>query len=578
MKAKKDIQVNEAQMGVSSWRFYLVAAMMLCVGLGVASRVVYLQVVDRDFLQVQGDKRVLRSEKIPAYRGIIQDRNEEPLAVSTPVTTVWANPQKLIASQSQFPLLAKKLNTTESRLRDRVLRNQDKQFIYLRRHMSPHKAAEVLGLKMPGVHGLTEYRRYFPAGEVAAHIVGFVDIDENGQEGIELAYDELLQGHPGKKRVVKDLHGRVVKDIGLIKNAEPGQNLSLSIDLRAQYLAYKELLTAVKEYKASAGTVVAVDIDTGEILAMANQPSYNPNNRSRKDVPNFRNRVVTDVFEPGSTVKPFTVAAALESGKWKADSYINTSPGFLKVGSKRIRDMSNYGVIPVTTVITKSSNVGASKLALSLEPDAVADTFRRVGLGEATGIGFPGESIGIMPFKERWRPIEVATLSYGYGLSVTTLQLAQAYAVIGSGGIKRPLSLLKLEKPEEGVRVLSESVASDVLTMLETVTAKGGTAKKARVPGYRVAGKTGTVHKLSAMGYEDHRYLALFAGVAPVDDPQIALVVVIDDPKGDEYYGGQVAAPVFSRVMSGLLRVKNVPPDRAPEQWVQVNKKPEPNI
>ncbi len=566
------------QPAVAPWRFYLIAALLVCLGVGVASRVVYLQVVDRDFLQVQGDKRVLRSEKIPAYRGIIQDRNGEPLAVSTPVTTVWANPQKLIQNQNEFPLLAKKLGTSESRLRDRVLRNQNKQFIYLRRHMSPHKAAEVLSLKLKGVHGLTEYRRYFPAGEVAAHIVGFVDIDEKGQEGIELAYDEILQGHPGKKRVVKDLHGRVVKDIGLIKNAEPGENLSLSIDLRAQYLAYKELLTAVKEYKAAAGTIVAVDVDTGEILAMANQPSYNPNNRSRKDVPNFRNRVVTDVFEPGSTVKPFTVAAALESGQWTADSYINTAPGFVKVGSKRIRDMSNYGVIPITKVITKSSNVGAAKLALALDPDAVADMFRRVGLGESTGIGFPGESIGIMPFKERWRPIEVATLSYGYGLSVTTLQLAQAYAVIGSGGIKKPLSLLKLNENSEGQRVLSEEVSNQVLAMLETVTEKGGTAQKAKVPGYRVAGKTGTVHKVSEMGYEDHRYLALFAGLAPVEDPKIALVVVIDDPKGDEYYGGQVAAPVFSRVMSGLLRVKNVPPDRAPEKWVQVNTNPNADI
>ncbi|MCG8312356.1 MAG: penicillin-binding protein 2 [Pseudomonadales bacterium] len=571
-KANKDVQQS-----ISSWRFYLTALLMVAAGLAVASRVVYLQVVDRDFLQNQGDKRVVRSEKIPAYRGIIQDRNGEPLAVSTPVTTVWADPQKLVMEQHRWPVLAKRLGTSEKRLSDRVLRNQDKRFIYLRRHMSPHKAAEVLALDLKGVHGLTEYHRYFPAGEVAAHIVGFADIDENGQEGVELAYDELLKGHPGKKRVIKDLHGRVVKDIGLIKNAEPGQNLKLSIDLRAQYLAYKELLTAVNEYKATAGTVVAVDVNTGEILAMANQPSYNPNNRTRKDVANFRNRAVTDVFEPGSTVKPFTIAAALESGKWNADSYIDTGPGFVKVGRKRIRDLSNYGVIPVTKVITKSSNVGATKLALSLEPDAVSNMFRRVGLGEATGIGFPGESIGIMPFKERWRPIEVATLSYGYGLSVTALQLAQAYSVIGSGGIKRPLSLLKLEQNSPGQRVLTEKVSNEVLAMLETVTAKAGTAKKARVPGYRVAGKTGTVHKVSQYGYEDHRYLALFAGVAPVDDPQIALVVVIDDPKGDQYYGGQVAAPVFARVMAGLLRVKNVPPDRAPEHWVQVNK-PTPGV
>ena len=551
------------------WRFYLVLVVMVCAGLGVASRVIYLQVFDSDFLQDEGDKRVVRSEKIPAYRGIVRDRNGEPLAVSTPVTTVWADPQRLVLDQDQWPLLAKKLGTSVTRLRDRVLKNQDKRFIYLRRHMSPHKAAEVLALELRGVYGLTEYHRYFPAGEVTAHVVGFTDIDEKGQEGIELAFDGILEGHHGRKRVVKDLHGRVVKDIGLIQSAEPGKDLTLSIDLRAQYLAYKELLTAVNEYKASAGSVVALDIDTGEILAMANQPSYNPNNRSRRDVPNFRNRAVTDVFEPGSTVKPFTVAAALETGKWQANSYVDTSPGFVRVGSKNIRDSANYGVIPVTKIVTKSSNVGATKLALSLDPDAISNMLRRVGLGEATGIGFPGESVGILPFKERWRPIDVATLSYGYGLSVTTLQLAQAYAVIGSGGLKRPLSLLKVTKPEASQRVLSEEIANQVLTMLETVTADGGTAIKAQVPGYRVAGKTGTVHKVSAMGYEDHRYLALFAGVAPVHDPKIALVVVMDDPKGDQYYGGQVAAPVFSRVMAGLLRIKHVPPDGAPEQWVQ---------
>ncbi len=561
-----------------AWRFYFVVAVMLCAALAVAGRVSYLYVVDKSFLQNQGDKRVLRTAVIPAHRGMIKDRNNEPLAVSTPVTTVWANPKQLIGTQAQWPLLAKKLGTSETRLRNRILGNQSKQFIYLRRHMTPQRAGEILKMKLPGVHGLTEYRRYYPAGEVAAHVVGFTNIDEKGQEGIELAYNEILKGSPGKKRVVKDLHGRVVKDIGLIKNAEPGQDITLSIDLRAQYLAYRELLTAVKEYKAHAGSAVAIDIETGEVLAMVNQPSYNPNNRARKDVANFRNRAVTDLFEPGSTVKPFTVSAALESGRWKPESLVNTAPGFVKVGRKRIRDMGNYGVINVGTIIAKSSNVGVTKLALSLEPGAVSNYFSRLGLGQSTGVGFPGESTGLLPMKERWRPIEVATMSYGYGLSVTALQLAQAYAVLGSGGIKHQTSLLKLNgnhnSNDDGYvdRVMDESVAADVLTMIEKVTGDKGTARRAKVPGYRVGGKTGTVHKASANGgYEDHKYTALFAGVAPIDNPRIALVVVVDDPKGDQYYGGQVAAPIFSRVMAGLLRVKQVVPDRVPGQWVKAS-------
>ena len=554
-----------------AWRFYFVLVVMIALAMGVSVRIIYLQLIEKDFLQSQGEKRVVRTATIPAYRGVIEDRNGEPLAVSTPVTTIWADPEILVVSQEQFPRLAKMLGTSDARLQARIERNLDKHFIYLSRHMSPQKANEVLDLNIPGVYGLTEYRRYYPAGEVAAHIVGFTDIDERGKEGVELSFDAHLEGVPGKKRVIKDLYGRVVKDIGLIANAEPGSNITLSIDMRAQYLAYRELLTAVKEYKADSGSAVALDINTGEIIAMVNQPSYNPNNRSRKDVPNFRNRSVTDVFEPGSTVKPFTVVAALESGKWHANSMINTSPGFVKVGRKRIRDMGNYGLIDVSTILTKSSNVGATKLALSLEPEAVGEMFRRVGLAEATGIGFPGESVGLLPFRERWKPIEVATLSYGYGVSVPSLQLALAYSVIGGRGVKRPVSLLKLDNPSEGVAVMDSDIAQKVLNMLESVTGSKGTAKKAQVPGYRVAGKTGTVHKVSSGGYEDHKYIALFAGVAPVDKPQIALVVTVDNPKGDQYYGGQVAAPVFSRIMSGLLRVKQVPPDRAPEQWVQVN-------
>lgn len=556
-----------------TWRYRLVLGLLAAVALVVAGRLVYLQVEAQSFLKDQGDRRVLRVENIPAYRGIIQDRNGEPLAVSTPVVTLWANPRELITQQHAWGALAKKLGVNNARLRDRILRNQEKQFIYLQRHLNPVKAEDILQLDIAGVYGLEERRRYYPASEVTAHLVGFTNIDDSGQEGMELAYQEMLQGVDGKKRVVKDLKRRTIKDVGLIRNAAPGQDVTLSIDLRAQYLAYRELLSAVNEYQATSGMAVALDIQTGEVLAMVNQPSYNPNNRTARDVASLRNRALTDVFEPGSTVKPFTVAAALESGKWQPSSQLDTTPGYMRVGRKSIRDLHNYGVIDLTTLIAKSSNVGAAKLALSMEEDAVSGMFRRLGLGQATGTGFPGESVGMLPVRQRWRPIEIATLSYGYGLSVTAVQLAQAYAVLGAGGIKRPVSLLKVEGEVPGERVLDEKYAREVMAMMEQVTSDQGTAKKANVPGYRVAGKTGTVHKVSANGYEAHQYLGLFAGVAPADNPRIAMVVVIDDPKGDAYYGGLVAAPVFSRIMSGLLRVKNIPPTKPVENFVDAAKK-----
>lgn len=559
-----------------AWRYLLVLGLLGAVALTAVGRLVYLQVESQAFLQDQGDRRVLRAETIPAYRGIIQDRNGEPLAVSTPVVSLWANPRELITQQHAWGALAKKLGANEARLRDRILRNQEKQFIYLQRHMNPAKAEEILQLDINGVYGLEERRRYYPSSEVSAHVVGFTNIDDSGQEGMELAYQEMLQGTDGKKRVVKDLKRRTIKDVGLVRSALPGKDVTLSIDLRAQYLAYRELLSAVNEYQASSGMAVALDIQTGEVLAMVNQPSYNPNNRTARDVASLRNRALTDVFEPGSTVKPFTVAAALESGKWTPSSVVDTTPGYLRVGTKSIRDLHNYGVIDLTTLIAKSSNVGASKLALSLEAETLGDLFRRVGLGQATGTGFPGESVGMLPVRQRWRPIEVATLSYGYGLSVTAVQLAQAYAVLGSGGIKRPVSLLKVEGEVPGERVMEEQYARDVVRMMEEVVGEHGTARKAIVPGYRVAGKTGTVHKVSTSGYEDHQYLGLFAGVAPADNPRVAMVVVIDDPKGEAYYGGLVAAPVFSRIMAGILRVKNIPPTKTVDNFVDLAKKDAP--
>lgn len=554
------------------WRFYVAALLLCTLAFSVFMRIAYLQLWNRDFLQDQGEKRVVRTATIPAYRGMIQDRNGEPLAVSTPVTTLWANPKQLYAFPKKWPALAKALGVPYQTLSDRITRMKDKQFIYLQRHMNPAKAAGALDLGVPGVYGLTEYRRFYPAGEVTSHIIGFNNIDDQGQEGVELAYEEVLKGKPGRKRVIKDLTGRVVKDIGLVENAQPGHNVVLSIDLRAQYLAYRELLSAVHAYHAAAGVAVAVDVQTGEIMAMVNQPSFNPNNRQRKDQEGFRNRALTDLFEPGSTMKCFTAAAGLESGLWTPTTLLETSPGYYRVGRKTIHDTHNYGTIDVTTMITKSSNIGATKIALSLEPDALPDMFRRVGFGESTGLGFPGEAVGVLPARERWKPLEIATMSYGYGVSVTATQMAQAYSVFGAHGLKRPLSILKAEGDVPGERVMDEGTAKKVIAMMETVTSDRGTAKRAQVPGYRVAGKTGTVHKTSAGGYEASRYRSLFAGIAPVENPRIAMIIMIDDPKGNDYYGGLVAAPVFSRIMAGLLRVKNVPPDQPSQKWVSVGR------
>jgi cell division protein FtsI (penicillin-binding protein 3) len=543
---------------------------MVFMALGVSARVVQLHLFDRDFLQEQGEKRVVRRDRIPADRGMILDRQGEPLAASSPVISLWINPAVFLRSSQSLIPLAKALDMPVAGLAERLQANSEKQFLYLQRHLSPHRAQAILDQRFPGVHGETEYRRYYPAGEITAQWVGFTNIDQQGQEGVERAYQSALQGQDGFKRVIKDLYGRTVKDIGLEKSAEPGENLTLSIDLRAQYVAYRELLTAVREFQADAGNVIALDVNTGEVIAAVNVPSFNPNRLIQEDLAFVRNRVLTDTFEPGSTLKPFTLAAALESGLWHAESVVDTAPGFFRIGRKRIRDNVSYGVIDLATVLAKSSNVGAAKIALSLEPDALSDMFARVGLGASPGTGFPGEATGSLPFRENWRPLDLAALSYGYGVSVSSLQLAQAYAVLGAGGIRRPVSLLKIVQPQSGQRVLSETIAKQVVGMLEKATQKGGTGTQAVVPGYRVAGKTGTVHKVGRNGYQDHHYLALFAGLAPVESPQIAMVVVLDNPKGEQYYGGQVAAPVFSRIMADLLRIKQVMPDLPAEQWVHL--------
>jgi len=555
----KKVQVESSYL----WRYRIVVALFVLMTLVVIGRLISMYWVDLEFLQGQGDARAIRTDRIAAHRGMIMDRNGEPLSISTPVVSIWVNPREAIVGAETWPRLARALGYKRGELERKITSRSKKSFVYLRRHMPPAQADKILALKVPGVYGQKEYRRYYPAGEVAAHVVGFTDVDDAGQEGVELVFDEWLRGEPGKKRVLKDRYGRVIRDLQAIKTASPGKNLRLTIDSRIQYLAYRQLKEAIARHGAASGSVVVVEVGTGEILAMANQPSYNPNNRLRLNVSHLRNRAVTDVFEPGSTMKPLTVAAALLHKKVTPRTVIDTSPGYLKIGKATIRDHRNYGKIDVTKIITKSSNVGVTKLAFSLPENALRNLFFGVGLGQSTGVEFPGESVGLLPERRKWREIELASLSYGYGLSVTPLQLAQAYSVIANNGKKQPLTLIKENSyPIEGEQVLPAKVSAQVLSMLETVVGKEGTGRRASVDAYSVAGKTGTVHKVGHDGYQDDEYLAVFAGVAPARNPKIVAVVVINEPKGDEYYGGEVAAPVFSGVVSGALRLMNVSPDK----------------
>lgn len=514
-----------------------------------------------DFLKAEGQARTLREHKINAYRGVITDRNGELLAVSTPVMTIAVNPQ--VISPQGIVDLANALNISTDKLNEKLQHYAGKQYMYVARQIPPHQAAPVEKLKILGVIIEREYQRYYPAGEVTAHVVGFTNIDDHGQEGMELALDDHLAGTPGVQRVIKDLKGNIVKDLGIIKSAVPGGTVALSIDLRLQYLAYRELKAAMVQQKAASGSIVMLDVKTGEILAMVNQPSYNPNDRSHIKPAETRNRAVTDVIEPGSTVKPFTVMAALETGRYKPDSIIDTSPGYVRVGSKTFVDPRNYGAIDLSTVIQKSSQVGISKLALDLPPDVVRNMFERLGFGQSTGTGFPGESIGVLPSRRRWNPIETATLAFGYGLTVTPLQLAQSYATIANDGEGRAVSLLKQDVPTATNHIVDGQIARQIATMLKRVTEQGGTATRAQTSAYLTAGKTGTAHKVGKYGYADDKYVATFAGIAPANDPRIVTVVVVNEPTSGHYYGGEAAAPVFAKVTDSALRLLNIPPNNS---------------
>jgi cell division protein FtsI (penicillin-binding protein 3) len=545
-----------------AWRHWLVAGVLAACGVALVARAVYLQVIDQAFLEREGDARILRTATLSANRGMIVDRNGEPLAVSTPVDTVTADPRKLAQVPQEFPRLAQALDRDPQWLARRVTSNLEREFVYLVRHMRPQDAARVRELGIPGVNTEREYRRYYPAGEVTGHLLGFTNVDDVGQEGLELAFDQWLGGVPGQKRVMRDSLGRIIEDIERIRPPRPGQDLVSSIDLRVQYLAYRELKAAVQANHARSGSVVVLDIATGEVLAMVNQPAFNPNDREQYAASRYRNRATNDVFEPGSSIKPFTVAAGMETGRFHANTVIDTSPGMVRVGIKTVKDKRNLGAIDLTTVLAKSSNVGVVKIAQTLKPEQMRDALEEFGFGRVTGSGYPGESAGILPQARHWREINQATMAYGYGLSVTPLQLAQAYAVLGSGGILRPVSLRRLDVAPEGERVLDEPVARELVTMMEAVVGDQGTARRARVAGYRVAGKTGTAWKASEQGgYSTNRYIAVFGGVVPASNPRLATVVVIDEPTGGAYYGGEVAAPVFSAVMTGALRLLAIPPD-----------------
>jgi cell division protein FtsI (penicillin-binding protein 3) len=553
---------------LSPWRFGLVCALLAALSVLLVARLLTLQVLEGGrgtaFLREQGAMRAVRTAEIPVYRGLIEDRNGTPIAVSSPVVSLWANPQ-LLRDSPRLEELASMLALDVSVLREKLAFYGDKQFMYLARHQTPDAARQILRENFPGVRGEREYRRFYPAGEVTAQLLGLTNVDGRGIAGIELSYEEWLRGSPGKKRFIKDLHGEAVRDIGVIKEPHPGRKLTLSVDLRLQYAQHRELQRAMKETGAIAGSAVTIDAWTGEVLAISNYPVFNPNSRGALDFAGARNRAATDVYEPGSTIKTLTLVAALESGQFQIDSLIDTSPGRIRVGSKVLHDPRNYGEMTVSEVIEKSSQVGVTKMAQSVGHEAILDVLQRFGLGETTGTGFPGERAGLLPSMSRWSDIEKVTLAFGYGLNTTPLQLARAYAIFANDGIRRPLTLLK-QDPEnltEGERVIDSSVAQHVIEVLHRVTGPGGTATLAQVPGFSVGGKTGTVHKVGDAGYLDDQYVALFVGIAPIDAPRYVTAILVDQPLGDHYGGGLAAAPVYSRITEEVLRIRNARPELA---------------
>ncbi len=540
-------------------RARVLAACLALVALVLVGRSMQLQVFDRQFIARQADMRHARTAKLEAHRGAIVDRFGEPLAVSSPVDTVWVNPPEFAEAGDGIQRLARALKLNRQWLGQRVTSNLDRDFLYVARHLQPVEAAKIRKLEIPGVYFMREYKRFYPNGEVTGHLLGFTNLDEAGLEGLEFAYNRSLAGIDGAKRVIQNGRGQVIQNVEVLKAPLQGEDLLTSIDLRIQYLAYRALKAAMRDHSAKAGTVVVLDIATGEVLAMVNQPSFNPNDRTQYEVSRYRNRAVTDIFEPGSSIKPFVVAAALASGRYGAGSTIEAMP--FKVGSRTIRDHHDLGTIDMGEVLARSSNVAMAKIALSLDKSQMHATLQGLGFGKVTESGFPGESAGLLSSTANWKPINIATMAYGYGLSVTPLQLAQAYATVGAFGVHRPVTFRRADTVPAGERAVEARVARDLIGLLEEAVTPAGTGAKAAVAGYRVAGKTGTAWKAVPGGYSRDRYHSVFGGEVPASAPRLAGVVMLDEPKGPSYSGGDVAAPVFSAVTSGALRLMSVAPD-----------------
>ena len=551
----------QLRLKLEGWRsrFVLIVAMAGFATLG--ARAFYLQGMHTGFLQAKGEARYGRVLELPASRGPVKDRNGQALAISTPVESIWATPDDLDdVDDARIGALAKALAMPAEEIRQKIAR-KDRQFVYLKRQISPDQAAKVMALGVPGVFQQREFRRYYPAGEVMAHVVGFTGIEDQGQEGIELAAEARLAGTPGSRKVIKDRKGRIVEDVESLRAPRDGEPVTLAIDQRLQFLAHRELKSAVEQNRAKGGSMVILDAKTGEVLALVNQPDYNPNNRANVTGKQTRNRSVTDLFEPGSTMKPFTVAAALEAGIVTPATMIQTGQGAMTMGKWTINDSHPNGLISVAQVIQKSSNIGSAKIMMQMPAETMGTLYRELGFGVAPQTGFPGEAKGQLRPWAQWRPIEQATMSYGHGLSVSLLQISRAYTVFTNAGELLPLSLLKQDAHPIGKRIIARETAGEVTRMMEMAAMPGGTAPRAQVPGYRVAGKTGTAHKAEAGGYAEHKYVSSFVGFGPVTNPRFIVAVMIDEPQGAKHYGGDVGAPVFSSVMGAALRMMSVPPD-----------------
>ncbi len=541
------------------WRSRMLFVALLLGLCGLVVRAVYLQGIHNDFLQQKGDARYGRVVDINAHRGMITDRYGEPLAISTPVESIWVSPQDVDATSQQVKQLAQVLGMNVEEVKNRLF-DTSHDFVYLKRQLPPEQAEKVVKLEMAGVSSRHEYRRYYPGADMTAHLLGFTDVDDNGQEGMELALQDKLGGKAGSERVIKDRRGHTVEDVASIRAPKPGSDLALSLDSKMQYMAFREIKLAVEQHHAKAGSIVVLDAKSGEVLALANWPSYNPNNRAKVELKAMRNHAVTDLFEPGSTMKPFTVATALETGKVTPQTRINTENGVFMVGGRKIHDTHPEPSLTVSQVIQVSSNVGAAKMALSMTPETFWHSLSEVGFGAQTGSDFPGEASGKLRDYKKWQPIEQANIAFGNGISVNLLQLARAYTVFANDGDLKPVTLLRQDAPPAGKKVFSQTTAQEVRAMLELVVQPGGTAPLAQINGYRVAGKTGTAHKVEG-GHYVNKYVASFVGMAPASNPRLIVAVMLDEPGGDQYYGGQVAAPVFSNVMGSALRLLNVPND-----------------